>query len=58
MVREEDAAALVADVMMLRAARGHDVTVTAENIVWLMRGAGVMLGAFGTGGPAAEENDG
>ena len=49
MVREEDAYALAADVMMLRAARGHDVTVTAEGAVWLVRGAVVMLGAFGTG---------
>ena len=42
--------ALVADVMMSRAARGHDVTVPPERIVWLYRGAVVMLGAFG--GPA------
>jgi hypothetical protein len=54
LVREEDAAALVADVMMLRAARGHDVTVAPENTVWLYRGAVVMLGAFG-GGQATEE---
>ena len=57
MVREEDATALVADVMMLRAARGLDVTVTPERIVWLMRGAVVMLGAFGAG-QATEDNDG
>jgi hypothetical protein len=51
--------ALAADVMMLRAARGHDVTVTAENTVWLYRGAVVMLGAFGTGsGRETEESDG
>ena len=56
MVREEDAYALVTDVMMLRAARGHDVTVTPERIVWLMRGAVVMLGAFGPG-PTTEENN-
>ena len=49
MVREEDATALVADVMMLRAARGHDVTVTPENTVWLMRSAVLMLGALGSG---------
>ena len=55
LVREEDATALVADVMMLRAARGHDVTVPPERIVWLVRGAVVMLGAFG---PTAEDNDG
>lgn len=53
MVREEDADALVADVMMVRAARGKDVTVAPENIVWLYRGAYVMLGAFG----AREEDD-
>ena len=56
MVREEDATALVADVMMLRAARGHDVTVPPERIVWLMRGAVVMLGAFGPG--TTEDSDG
>jgi hypothetical protein len=56
MVLEADAYALAADVMMLRAARGHDVTVTPENIVWLMRGAVVMLGAFGR--ETTEENDG
>ena len=58
LVREEDAYALVTDVMMLRAARGHDVTVTPENTVWLMRSAVLMLGAFGHPGPATEENDG
>jgi hypothetical protein len=47
LVRVEEVDALVADVMMLRAARGHDVTVPPERIVWLMRGAVVMLGAFG-----------
>ena len=56
MVREEDATALVADVMMLRAARGHDVTVAPERIVWLVRGAVVMLGAFGPGN--MEDSDG
>jgi hypothetical protein len=49
MVSEADAYALAADVMMLRAARGHDVTVTPGNTVWLMRGAVLMLGAFGPG---------
>lgn len=58
MVREEDATALVADVMMLRAARGYDVTVTPENTVWLVRGAVVMLGAFGTGRETTEDSDG
>lgn len=58
MVSEADAYALAADVMMLRAARGHDVTVTPENAVWLMRGAVVMLGAFGAGRETTEENDG
>ena len=57
MVREEDATALVADVMMLRAARGHDVTVPPERIVWLVRGAVVMLGAFGAG-RETEDDDG
>ena len=60
MVREEDAYALAADVMMLLAAKGRDVTVTPENTVWLYRGAVVMLGAFGTGTgrETTEENDG
>jgi hypothetical protein len=53
MVSEDAVAALVADVMMSRAARGLDVTVTPENTRWLMRGAVVMLGAFG----APEEGD-
>ena len=53
LVSEDAAIALVADVMMLRAARGYDVTVTPENTVWLMRGAVVMLGAFG----APEDDD-
>ena len=56
LVREEDATALVADVMMSRAARGLDVTVPPERIVWLYRGAVVMLGAFGPG-PATEDSD-
>ena len=56
LVREEDATALVADVMMLRAARGHDVTVAPDRIVWLMRGAVVMLGAFGR--ETTEDSDG
>jgi hypothetical protein len=60
MVSEADAYALAADVMMLRAARGHDVTVTPGNTVWLMRGAAVMLGAFGPGSAreTTEENGG
>jgi hypothetical protein len=60
MVSEDAVAALVADVMMLRAARGHDVTVTPENTVWLMRGAVVMLGAFGAGSgrETTEEDNG
>ena len=55
LVREEDAYALAADVMMLLAAKGHDVTVTPENTVWLYRGAVVMLGALGR---ETEEGDG
>ena len=57
MVREEDVYALAADVLMLRAARGHDVTVTPENTVWLYRGAVVMLGAFGIGRETEDNND-
>ena len=56
MVREEDVYALAADVLMLRAARGHDVTVTPENTVWLYRGAVVMLGAF-IGRETEDNND-
>lgn len=58
MVSEADAYALAADVMMLRAARGHDVTVTPGNTVWLMRGAVVMLGAFGPAARETTEDDG
>jgi hypothetical protein len=57
MVSEDAVTALVADVMMLRAARGHDVTVTPENTVWLMRGAVVMLGAFGPARETTEVRD-
>ena len=57
LVREEDVYALAADVLMLRAARGHDVTVAPERVVWLYRGAVVMLGAFGVG-RETEEDDG
>ena len=57
MVREEDVYVLAADVLMLRAARGHDVTVTPENTVWLYRGAVVMLGAFGAGRETEDNND-
>jgi hypothetical protein len=57
MVSEEDVWSLAADVMMLRAARGHDVTVTPENTVWLYRGAVVMLGAFGTARETTEESN-
>ena len=57
MVREEDAYALVTDVMMLRAARGHDVTVTPERIVWLVRLGALMIDAFGLG-RETEEDDG
>ena len=56
LVREEDAYALAADVLMLRAARGHDVTVAPDRIVWLVRGAVVMLGAFGR--EMTEDSDG
>ena len=56
LVREEDAYALAADVLMLRAARGLDVTVTPENTVWLYRGAVVMLGAF-TGRETEKDDD-
>jgi hypothetical protein len=49
MVREEDAAALVVDAAVALKLKGHDPVITAENSVWLMRYAGLMLAGFGIG---------
>lgn len=58
MVREEDAAAFVVIAHQALAVQGYEPRITQENIVWLMRSAVLMLGAFGITGPATEENDG
>jgi hypothetical protein len=60
MVREEDAAALVVDVAVTLKLKGHDPVITAENSVWLVRYAGLMLAGFGIGTAreTTEENDG
>ena len=58
MVREADAAALVADVALALAARGHDPVVTVGNSVRLVRLAVLMADAFGVGTETTEESDG
>ena len=60
LVREEDAYALVTDVRLALAARGHDTVVTAANAPWLVRYAGLMLAGFGIGTAreTTEDNDG
>ena len=45
-VCEEEAVKLAADVVMLRAARGHDVALTAENSPRLVRAAALMIDAL------------
>lgn len=49
MVREADAAALVADMLVALGLRGHDVRVTSVNGPRLVRLAGLMLDGFGVG---------
>jgi hypothetical protein len=49
MVSEADAYALVTDVRLLLAARGHDTVITAQNAPWLVRAGALMLAAFGIG---------
>ena len=56
MVKEEDAAALAADVKMLLYVRGHDVTLTPEGDVRLLRLAALMRAEFAAG--AKEDSDG
>lgn len=50
MVREADAAALVADVVVALALRGHAPRVTHENGPRLVRLAALMLAEFSIGG--------
>jgi carbamate kinase len=60
MVEEADAAALVADVLLALARRGHDVRVTHVNGPRLVRLGALMLAEFsaGAGRETTEENDG
>ena len=55
MVKEEDAAALAADVKMLLYVRGHDVALSPEGDVRLLRLAALMRAEFTA--TAKEEND-
>jgi hypothetical protein len=57
MVREEDAAALVVDVAVTLKLKGHDPVITAENSVWLVRYAGLMLAGFGIGTATTESTE-
>jgi hypothetical protein len=57
MVSEEDAAALVVRMATVLKLDGYDPVITAENSVWLMRYAGLMLAGFGIG-TARETEDG
>ena len=58
MVREENAAALVTDMLLALGLRGHDVKVTHENGPRLVRLGALMLAEFGVGTGSAEESDG
>jgi hypothetical protein len=60
MVAEDAAYALVTDVRLLLAARGHDTVVTDANAPWLVRSGVMMLAALGIGTAreTTEENDG
>lgn len=59
MVREADAAALVADAAQALALRGHAPVITAANGPRLVRLGALMLAEFGVGpGREAEEDDG
>lgn len=49
MVSEEAAYALVSDVTLLLAARGHSPVITDANAPWLVRSGVMMLAAFGIG---------
>lgn len=58
MVREEDAAALVADAVVALAQRGKRPVVTAENGPRLVRLGALMLAEFGVSGETTEDSDG
>jgi len=60
LVDADAAYALVTDVRLLLAARGHDTVVTDANAPWLVRSGALMLAAFGIGTAreTTEENDG
>jgi hypothetical protein len=47
MVREDHAAAVVAEVMLALGVRGHDVAITARNGPRLLRLGALMLAEFG-----------
>lgn len=57
-MREADAAALVADVMMVLGLRGHDVKVTHANGPMLVRLGALMLAEFGVGTEQDGDRDG
>lgn len=57
MVREADAAALVVHAAVALKLDGHDPVITAENSVWLMRHAALMIGAFGIGTTTTESRE-
>jgi hypothetical protein len=59
MVSEDAAAALVVRMAVALKLDGYDPVITAENSVWLMRHAALMLAGFGiTARETTEENDG
>jgi hypothetical protein len=58
MVREDDAAALVADMLIMLGLRGHDVRVTHANGPRLVRLGALMLAEFGVGTEVKEEDHG
>jgi hypothetical protein len=49
MVSEDAAAALVVRMAVALKLDGYNPVITAENSVWLMRYAGLMLAGFGIG---------
>jgi hypothetical protein len=57
MVLEADAAALVVDVAVALALRGHPARITAANEVRLVRLGALMIDAFCTGTQVKEESD-
>ena len=59
MVSEDAAAALVVRMAVALKLDGYDPVITAENSVWLVRYAGLMLDGFGIGAAreTTEDND-